>query len=464
MTVAVALAKVTIGTPDRWLDVALPEDVPLIELLPYILRHAGDDAADNGERHGGWVLRRSTGESLDNRRTLSAQKVLDGEVLHLVPGQLEWAELEYDDVVESIASGARRYGRSWSRAATRRGGLLVCAAFLLSGIVFATRFTAPWSLPGAVLLAIATVLTGLGLLVARALPDVRAGVMFAGCALPYAFLGGLVVTGPDHAALSDLGSSHLLLGCVTLTLFGLAGAAGIADLARVFTAAIAVGVFGIIGSLLAGSLAPDAAAAVTVTIAIGLLPGYPLLAIRAGRPPLPVLPQRASELLEESEQPEKETVFAAAARTDEILTGLLAGASVVGVVCAAVLASHGGRSQLYMLLAVAVALLLRSRLFAVTRHRLPLLSAGVVVALQLIGVSVGATNDNAQNVFLLVLTGVLGGLAAGVGIVYSAKNPSPYLGRLADIFDVVAVLALVPFACVITGLFAFVRGVMAGIG
>ena len=55
------LARVTISAPQRRVDVALPEQVPLAELLPEVLRHAGDGLADDGERHGGWVLRRTDG-------------------------------------------------------------------------------------------------------------------------------------------------------------------------------------------------------------------------------------------------------------------------------------------------------------------------------------------------------------------------------------------------------------------
>ena len=38
------LARVTINAPQRRVDVALPEHVPLAELLPEVLRHAGEEA------------------------------------------------------------------------------------------------------------------------------------------------------------------------------------------------------------------------------------------------------------------------------------------------------------------------------------------------------------------------------------------------------------------------------------
>src|SRR4051812_6756067 len=59
--VSIGLARVTISAPQRRVDVALPEHVPLAELLPEVLRHAGEGLADDGEKHGGWVLRRTDG-------------------------------------------------------------------------------------------------------------------------------------------------------------------------------------------------------------------------------------------------------------------------------------------------------------------------------------------------------------------------------------------------------------------
>ncbi|MEV6970770.1 EsaB/YukD family protein, partial [Hamadaea sp. NPDC051192] len=103
---ALGLARVTINTPHRRVDVALPEQIAIAEILPELLQHAGEGFADEGERHGGWVLRRADGTSLAGDRSLHQQNVRDGQVLHLVPARADWPELEYDDVVEAIAEGA----------------------------------------------------------------------------------------------------------------------------------------------------------------------------------------------------------------------------------------------------------------------------------------------------------------------------------------------------------------------
>lgn len=461
---AIPLVKVTIRTPTRGIDVALPADVPVAELLSYLLRHAGEDAADAGERHAGWLLRRPTGEQLDPDRPLAAQRVLDGELLQLVPGQQEWPEPEYDDLVETIASGARRYGRSWGGAATRRCGLALAGAILLAGTLVTPLFQPPWRSPGLVLLAAGTLLLAAGVVVARAVPDARAGAVFAGCGLPYAVLGGYLVAAPDTAGITEFGAPQLLLAMVAAVVFGLAGYLGVAALPRVFAAAITVGLLGGVGAFAGELLASDGAAAVTLTVGIGLLPGYPLLAIRLGRLPVPRLPQRPADLLADQPAPATPDVFDAAARTDELLTGILIGLSVVGVAGGAVLTVHDGLSPQLLLAATGLALLLRARLFPIPRQRLPLLLAGVLVLALLVArypVTAGGNAELAGALVLVVGSALLVGYA---GVAYSRAPASPTLGRIADIADVLAVLALVPLTCYLTGFFSYVQSLLAGIG
>src|SRR4051794_19226504 len=143
---SVGLARVTISAPQRRVDVALPEHVPLAELLPEVLRHAGEGLADDGERHGGWLLRRTDGAVLLPGQALLPQGVRDGEVLHLVPARAQWPELEYDDVVEAIADGARRRGSAWTPAATRAAALAGAGALLAVGLAATLRGGPAWTL------------------------------------------------------------------------------------------------------------------------------------------------------------------------------------------------------------------------------------------------------------------------------------------------------------------------------
>jgi hypothetical protein len=59
---------------------------------------------------------------------------------------------------------------------------------------------------------------------------------------------------------------------------------------------------------------------------------------------------------------------------------------------------------------------------------------------------------------------VAAGMVLAAGLVYSRRSPSPYLGRAADIIDVLAIMALVPLACAVIGLFGAIQGLFASIG
>src|SRR3954454_7272892 len=90
------LARVTITSPQRRGDVALPHAVPLAERLPELLQHAGVGLADDGERHGGWLLRRGDGTALSTTTGLAGQEVRDRAVLHLVPARSAWPAPGFD--------------------------------------------------------------------------------------------------------------------------------------------------------------------------------------------------------------------------------------------------------------------------------------------------------------------------------------------------------------------------------
>src|ERR671920_214840 len=129
---SVGLARVTISAPQRRVDVALPEHVALVEVLPEVLRHAGEGLADDGERHGGWLLRRTDGAALTTAQGLFPQGVRDGEVLHLVPARGYRPKLEYDNVVGTIPDGALR-GAVWTPQSPRTATLLAVASLLALG-------------------------------------------------------------------------------------------------------------------------------------------------------------------------------------------------------------------------------------------------------------------------------------------------------------------------------------------
>lgn len=469
------LARVTISAPQRRVDVALPEQIPLVELLPEVLRHAGESLADDGEQHGGWVLRRTDGAVLANPQSLLAQGVRDGEVLHLVPARAQWPELEYDDVVEAIADGARRRGGAWSVPATRRA--TVIAAGVLSGIgLLAVLAAGPGQLGAVpVALTVAGLLALAGTVASRAYGDGLAGAALAAYGLPFAFVGGgLFVASGDRVGVAPLlpwlGAPELLAGSVALLLVAVVGLVGVASRLRIFVAGAVVGLVGALTALLGFVVSAGGTAAILLTALVFLVGALPLVAIRLGKVPMPpiTLPTGASAEAAFTgatpnsvrDLPDRARVFAAVARSEEMLSGMVFGHGVLATFAAGVLVLAGGTWGRILVAVAAGALLLRSRLFVAVRHRVPLLSAGLAgYGLLSVGLVVVA---DPTGLLALVAGGLVCALVAvGAGARFADRAPSPYLGRAADLVETVMVVSVVPVACAVLGLYAQARGLLS---
>ncbi len=451
------LTRLVVHAPGRRVDLAVPDRLPLASVLPGLLRHAGEDLADQGLVNGGWVLRRADGAVLDEGTSLAAQRVLDGETLHLVPRRLEWPQTSYDDVVEAIAANARNRGRRWTGEATRAAGLLTGGLAALVILVDLLLLHPVWT--GSVWTAagIAAALLLVGTTLARTAGDATAGTLIAVAAMPFAFVAGLLALA--DGPLGTLGAPHLLTGCAAATASGILGHAGSGGRGWLFIAGITVGGWGVLGSALAYTpLDGSAAAAAVVTAGLLFSPLLPAVAVRLGRVPLPELPRTPEALVRAEPTPDASTLAIATARTDNVLTGTLAGFGLASAGAFAVLVTSGGLAALLLTATVSLAYLLRSRFYVGVRHRAPLLltGAGGFVLLAVLPGAVGFA------VTRLAIVLPVAAVAAAVGLlafsVYSRRMVSPRLGRLADLLDVLLTLAVVPLACGVFGLFGLMRG------
>ena len=474
---SIGLARVTISAPQRRIDVALPEHVPLAELLPEVLRHAGEGLADDGEKHGGWVLRRTDGVALATTQGLFPQGVRDGEVLHLVPAHAEWPELEYDDVVEAIAEGARRRGSIWRPESTRTATLAAAGVLLLLGLL-AILLTGPvWTGAAFAGLGLALILALAGVTASRAYGDARAGAALGAYAMPFAFAGGavLVATSDQVGVLAPvrwLGGSELLAGSVALLLVAALGGVGVAASLRLFAAGAVVGLLGALTAVTGMFTSAAGAAAALLSVLVCGIGALPLLAIRFGKMPTPpvTLPtgtaaaegftsvDAAGALDAARERPDRATVFAAVTRTEEVLAGMLLGHAALTAGAFGVLATAGSLSARILIGVSAVALLLRSRLFVTLRQRVPLVAGGLI-GIAALGIDL---LRRADAVLLLGITAgalVLAIITVVAGATYSRKPPSPYLGRAADLLDTLVVVSVIPVACAVVGLYAAVGNI-----
>lgn len=451
------LVRVTVSAPQRRIDMALPEYAALAEVLPGVLARAGEDLADDGVTGGGWILRRADGSELALGRTLAAHRVRDGEILHLTPGQLDWPELEYDDLVDAIATGSGRVRRPWGPRHTRVAGLSAGVAALLLGLLGVLRAGPPWDAPALWALGATVVLLAVAAVLARAAGDAGAGVVVASAALPFAVAGGGLVLAGDRP-IGELSAGHLLLAGAVLLLAALVGLLAVSTAQALFTGAITVG----FGTVLAAWLTtwdwrPHESAAVVGGGLLMLTAGYATLSLRLGRVPMPVLPRSTADLLRDDPQPPLSSVHATVARADALLTGLLVGTGIVVSCCAMVLATGVSEAGVVLVGLIAAGFLLRARVYPVLHHRVPMLATGAIVAATLVAGPLITDRDT-----LLVIAGpalflvAAGAMAAGIG--YSTRAAGPYLGRLAEYAEILVLVAIVPVTCSALGLYGYVRG------
>ena len=443
------LVKVTIDAVDRRVDLVLPERSVVAELLPGILRHAGDDLADEGALQGGWVLRRPDGETLETHRDLGSQHVRDGEILHLAPTHQQWPEPAYDDLVDAIASSARAHGREWSARTTRVCGLAVGS--IAAAMALAVRV---WTGPAAgtvwlFAFGVACLLLLAGVVLARAFGDAATGALAGAIAVGYAGVGGALLPASQYQ-LSELGAPHLTAAGAALLLFGLAGYLGVAAYTEVFVAPSTAGLLALAGGWLASGPWEATRTAGTIgVLALALLPVAAPVAIRIGRLPKPTLPSSTGDLLADTPQPTPEAVSAAVLRTAALYTGILLGLSAGLVSCLVILARSDSLPVRILIFLMAGVCLLRARLLPVVAHRLPLLVAGltglVCLLLQLPGPTPYA------------LLG-LAATTAFLGLWYAGHKPSAYLARAAELAEIVLVLFVVPVLMSVLGLYGYVRG------
>ncbi|MEJ3746494.1 type VII secretion integral membrane protein EccD [Actinomycetes bacterium KLBMP 9797] len=457
------LVRVTVVTPQRRIDLALPEQVSVAEVVPGLLGKAGEHLADEGVPDGGWALRRADGKRLDLGLTIGAHRIRDGEILHLVPRRTDWPELEYDDLVDAVANGSGRLGSAWGNWHTRMAGLTLSAAAISLGLVAvwwsgmpvrpgSRGGTPEWSL------LVAAVLLVAGVLLARAVGDSDVGALLGVLSMPYAWAGGGLLLAGDRAV-TELGAPHLLTASAMLMLVGTVGLVGIVDHAAWFVTAIFGGLVGVVAGWLATADALDAAdvAALVGGTLLICTPALPPLALRLGRVPTPTLPRTTADLVRDDPQPPRPAVYAAVLRADGLLTGMLGATCLaIGLASIVLVESGGNVATAYVGLLIAGSLL-RARSYAITKQRVMLFGAAAIGAGSLaVGrLVVDAEYPLASAVPVLVLVAAILMLC---GLRYSTRLPSPYLGRSAELLEVAVILGIIPMACWVLGLYGLARG------
>lgn len=450
------LSRVTLVAPRGRVDLALPSDVPLAELLPALVRYAGDEISDPTRARDGWALTRLGNRVLDTSRTPAQLEVRDGELLYLRPRAADAPDLVFDDVVDAVATATQERPGRWTSATTRWFGVVFGLVALVGGAL-ALLFAGPPQLAtGASGIGLAVVLLVTAVVLARAVGDSRTGVAFALLAIGYAGVGGLLVFAGDRP-LHQLAAPHALIGAALVLVFTAVAAVGVADEIPVFLGAGVCALALLLGSLLAllTGTGPAGAAAALVTVVFAAVPALPMLAYRLAGLPIPSVPSDPEELKRDVETVDS-SVLPLAERGDGLLTGMLGALAVIGAV-AAILNIGAGYPGIALAGLVGVLLLARARYFLGQRQRLPLLAAGAVA---LGAASVGLFTTLGPTLRLVAIVGglvVVATTSIGYALIGAGRKLSPVWGRTLDILEVVLILGLVPLAVWVTGLYGWIR-------
>ncbi|HWE90218.1 MAG TPA: type VII secretion integral membrane protein EccD [Pseudonocardiaceae bacterium] len=457
-------SRVTVVAPRTRIDVALPADVAIADLLPMLLEMAREATPDGGARHGGWCLARLGEAPLDPSRTLASLGVVDGDMIQLRRRSDTPPPPLYDDVVDAIAGATPESYRPWTKETARRiahtaGGLGFVAA-AAAALLIGPLGTGGNAIIAAIVAGItAVVAIAIGATVARGYNSAGTGVLItAAGGLTMAFVAGLYIV--PHFP----GRPNFMLGFALVLIVAAVSILIIGSGITWFVAAGTVGLLGFLAYLVA-TLVPSATdgaiGAGTAAVALAALSVLPRITIQLAGLPLPTVPSGAEELKDESGFPDFDLIEKRAGRAHEYMTGMIIGCGAAAAL-ASVLAASSGMWGMLEGAAVALVLLLRGRTYANGSQAVALLATGMLAAA---GLLIGWMVESSGLMMKLVVFGVLVVVTAGaliVGVVFPERKFSPVLRRSVDVVEALLIAAVLPLAFAVMNLYAAVRHVHFG--
>ena len=453
------LCRLTVCGPGRSAELAVPVHVPLIDLLPALVGHLGEGLADAGLEHGGWVAQRLGDSPLREDLSVAVLGLRDGDIVYLRPRAEQLAPLDFDDLIDGVASGISGRADRWRPDLSRRLLAGVVAAPLAAGLALLAGHLGGLS---DLLAAVMTlVLVGLAAVCSRAFADLLAADVLGVSAICYAGLAGaelpLLPGGAELAGVAGAGPVVLACGVA------MAGAAMAVSWARggrhpALVAASAGSVFVVIGGALATFAKLDTAAVAGILVALTLAVGgwVPVISFRLAKMRLDPTPATPEDLQAELDPVPGQRVLESTARADRYMTGLYGGLGVVATGCLAVLAiTSGWPARLVAVDAVAL-MLLHSRVLVSARHRLAVVLPAVTGAVALAAVAGLRADARAWPAIMAALVIAAGLLLAGERSL-PGYRPLPHWGRAGDLLHTATAVALIPAVLWLLNLYQFAR-------
>ncbi|MCX5367556.1 type VII secretion integral membrane protein EccD [Streptomyces sp. NBC_00015] len=470
--------RVTIVAPDSRIDVALPDDVPVADIHPEILRLSRQSPAEGAPV--GYHLVRRDGTVLDSSRSFAAQHILDGELLTLRPFSESLPPAVFDDVSEAVASAVTREHTLWSGELTRAAGL-VGGGVLPALLAFVAWSGDPrhdmHSLPGILAAVVGVLLVALACVRARVYDDRGSAIALGLGALPNVGVAGSgllpLADGQGIGRLAFLLScAAVLLAAVLLTLCSPRGDGPFVA----FVVASGVGLAAVFAAILA-HWTPAETAALCAPVGVGALAFLPGLSMRFARLPIgfdaPATAPRSAYGTDPAprEPVDAERIAAQARRGHELLVGLVGGCAVITVGACAVLGFSDDVWARLLALAAGIALLMRAQLFRYTAQVAPVLAAGLG-SLVLLGLGLALdpprsvirdaltgdrTDLDIRTVWLVAAIAAASAIVTAIGLIGSRGGLTPFWGRFMELAEGFVLLTLVPLALAVFDVYAAAR-------
>jgi type VII secretion integral membrane protein EccD len=445
--------RVTVVGPTARVDVSLPPQSTVAEVLPLLVRMTA------GERAGtGWTLGRLGTDPFDGSSTVSSANIRDGELLYLHSREAQPPPMVFDDVVDAIAGAAADRRDTWQPALSRGLGLVAALLAFGGAAVLVAAARPPWPVATLVDGLLAFVLLLVGAALARSFGDARAGAVVAAGGLPASFLAGTALVAPDGTNPFIPGPGPLAAGCAILAVYAVLAAGAVADRLAwfaTFVVAAAAGCVAALSTVVTGARGSSVAAAVTAC-ALVLGPILPITAIRLGRLPLPRVPTDTAAFRRDETPTYGPEVAGNTELAEKVLTGLLSAIAVVALAATTVLLAADTAWALGLAGLAGVAMLLRARAYTGASQRGALLVGGAAI-MAATGGAVAWSGSATARAGLIVAVLLLGVICVVYAVRAPANQPSPYWTRLLDVVEFLALVSLVPLAAAVIGLYQAAR-------
>lgn len=452
-----SLTRLTVVTSSTRMDLAVPLELSVAELMASLIDTLGPEVADQGAEAGGFVLQRSGETALDPSMTLRAAQVLDGEMLHLRMQVGQMPEVAYDDVLEAVSDGVLTKSKRWTDDDTARASSWF-AALCITFVLVACLLSGPsWVAPAALTGGLALLLVGVAVVIDRAFERPTTSLVAAGFAITAAFASGAMAVGGDERVWG-FGAVQLLPAAAAAVLVAVVCRVLLSRGVPGFTATIGTGLLAVVGALAAGVADLDVAATAAFTAGVALLasPIIPVAAFKMSRLDLPIVPTGSADLRAETASVEGTRVLRQAVLADQYMTGVVVAlaASLGG---AAFLLAGGDWVQVVLAGVLGGIAALRARLFTGRSQRLSMLVAAAVATLAVLGGVATSLDSWSTLVALIIGVAALGLAMFWLVVVLPGRRYAPPTSRAADIIEALLVLSVLPLILGIMGVYGRVR-------